>query len=653
MGLGSRDVAIACIGAFLSWTLLTHLLPSLRWIPYAFLAGVLATALGLLYVLLTTSRGVHYGRKRRRQYVPPAFLRPGQWQQEKEDLKARSSYQKTAIFPRSKKVSRSIDTLLDLIVRDFVTGWTMTESEELDLAIAGKYKDGRLHKAADLTFSDTKLMQQAHLRKTTARLLPYVLSESMQTSPAVTTLVREIVACAVLGPIMQMLTDPDMWNQLLEGYGRTLLQDRKTVRKLRAALDERAPASPANAKPAQFPRLRPGDNERQFERFIRAIRHCSTLSDARRFRSEITSQIRRASSVEVQDPVYQRRLEAGRRILDQKIAYLAAGGTSKPKLRLRPTTTASEVSAKLQQATLKEVMHNASGLSYFMESLDYTRDSSPKLSRTNSSGARVRVKEPELRRTVMSSTDLNASARPTLSPSTSRASLDLSRKSFDDSGVRPALFDDDIDDERLTRSVPTLGTESDGELDADVQEVNTHVVNDMQTALNKIMADEPDKDSLFASEPSIRSSTFNDSPRNSVDLLRPPMLHQKSKPSIASLGLVGAPSSTGVFTDDLFGDEEKFLEDEREDADINEKAPEDDIHEAAPGDLGLAEAIDALNAEIQRLTAQEAIVDSLTKKAELTNNAAELRILKKSKQSLQREIHRKKMQKQQQGRGWP
>ena len=71
------------------------------------------------------------------------------------------------------------------------------------------------------------------------------------------------------------------------------------------------------------------------------------------------------------------------------------------------------------------------------------------------------------------------------------------------------------------------------------------------------------------------------------------------------------------------------------------------MQEAAPGDLGLTEAIGALNQEIERLQAQKSIVDSLTTKAELTNNTAELRILRKSEQSLQREIKRKEMQKQQ------
>jgi sorting nexin-25 len=176
----------------------------------------------------------------------------------------------------------------------------------------------------------------------------------------------------------------------------------------------------------------------------------------------------------------------------------------------------------------------------------------------------------------------------------------------------------------------------------------------MQAALTDIMEDEPDKGSIF-SEQSLNSPMDNESMRGSIELPRPasPMLSslarkEKEKKSIASLGLVGEPSRLGVFTeDDLFGDEEKFLEDEVEDTDVTATADDDEIHEAAPGDLGLAEAIDALSADIERLVTQDSIVDSLTTKAELTNNAAELRILRKSKASLQREIQRKELQRQQ------
>jgi sorting nexin-25 len=847
MGLEKKDVITAGLGALVSWLLLTHWVPSFRWIPYAFVTGCLATLVGLAFLLLTSSKGSDYRYNHATTIRPPAFVTPALWKQEKAALKSRSRYDKTPIYPSSANVSLSIDGLLDFVLRDFITTWyknislrplfqnevdrairqvldnvrkrtqqldmvelgvarivpiltnhmrdfynaerivrgknlsrDMTESEELDLAIAAKFRDGKLHPAAALAFSDTKLLQQTHLRRLVSKIMPLVMPEYMKTSAAVSTLVQEIVACAVLTPVALMLSDPDFFNQLIENSGRTMLQDRKSVRKLRAALDEHAVPTPQNPKAGQFPRLRPNDNERQFERFIRATRNCATLSDARRFRSEISSQVRKATSGPEQDPVYLRRLESGRRILDQKIAHFTAGGTSRPKLTVKASASSVEHTSRLGQASLGEVLHNASGLSYFMEYMDRkgrmrlvqfwivvdgfrnpleadndepeqelqdtpwtpsdrmdleqiyeayltkpeltvpdhdrqavrdflragrsadirlyvsarravlraqtsvfeemkeqhfdsfrksdlfykwlaTEESSVmsatsgghrELSRSQSVGgerdrplhreARAAAvlspkspRAPELRRPAMSSSDLKSFIKPSVVASPIRQSID---------GGRPRpLFDDDVEDERMTRSVSAISS-MDLDVEGDIpQDDSAQVVDAMQAALNEIM-DEPDSGPILSSENLVAS---NDSPRNSLDGARPTLAQTRSKPSIASLGLVGAVSSKGVFEDDLFGEEEKFAEDEKEDSELADKSLEDDIHEAAPGDLGLTEAISTLNADIDRLTAQDAILDSLTKKAELTNNAAELRILRKSKQSLAREIHRKEMQKQQ------
>ncbi|KIH87247.1 hypothetical protein SPBR_04549 [Sporothrix brasiliensis 5110] len=270
---------------------------------------------------------------------------------------------------------------------------SVTESDELDLAIAAKYRETRaaagategrnetkdgLHPAAQLSYSEasTRLVQQDYLRKLVGdRLLPKLLPAPFLASRPVAALVREIVACAVLYPLLQLLADPDTYNQLMENYGRTMLQDRSTVRRLRAALDQHASSSGAVLKsggsggrsssplsaaaaalaggagasggraapPAAFPRLVPGDSERRFERFVRAIRKTNILSDARRFRSEVASQLKRDSQQQIQDlhagtgshnsnpemTVYLRRLEMSKRLLDQKVQYLAAGGDSK------------------------------------------------------------------------------------------------------------------------------------------------------------------------------------------------------------------------------------------------------------------------------------------------------------------------------------
>lgn len=68
---------------------------------------------------------------------------------------------------------------------------------------------------------------------------------------------------------------------------------------------------------------------------------------------------------------------------------------------------------------------------------------------------------------------------------------------------------------------------------------------------------------------------------------------------------------------------------------------------AAPGNLRLAEEISKLSEEIEKLFEQQAVLNPLIKKAELTNNVSELKILRKSKISLDREINAKELQKQQ------
>ncbi|KAI0602126.1 PXA domain-containing protein [Biscogniauxia sp. FL1348] len=668
----------------------------------------------------------------------------------------------------------------------------VTESEELDLAIAAKYRDGKLHPAASLAYSDTKLVQQDHLRHMIANILPKVLPSNLLNSRAVFSLVREIVACAVLSPVIQLLAEPDTWNQLMENYGRSMLQDRSTVRKLRAALDAHASPAPKSSKPVAFPRLAPGDGERKFEKFIRTIRKVNNLSDARRFRSEVASQLKKDSQREGQDLVYMRRLEMGKRLLDQRVHQLASGGDRRNMPMLSNHVPATRFS-RLEHASLVDILRDTSGLSYFMEYMDRQNlmslvqfwlvvdgfrnpleddtaedeHSSSSLSSWTESDRidlaqidQAYLSQPELkvpagtrqtirefldagkdatpiqyhkaRRAVLKAqsvvlesmqskylqafkkSDLfykalaseEASAKsisqpqpsqagpsthpplprtstsfmpkptsvarlnPRLNPTNAPVRRGLSatdlktmtgngsyspehRRSLDDNATSPLFDDDDLENDPMADSVQSLDQEP-------IRTVpDTQVVQAMEAALNDIMEDERPqtaedlRDSLFGNDDGV-SSLFsgqdNESVRDSLDLPRSSQAGKETeRPSLASLGLVSAASRIGVFMDDdLFGDEEKFLSDEQEDQGEDQQGnPEDEVHQAAPGDLGLAEAITALTSDIDRLMAQDAVIESLTKKAELTNNTAELRILRKSKASLQRELRRKELQRQQ------
>lgn len=570
-----------------------------------------------------------------------------------------------------------------------------------------------------------------------------------------------------------------------------MLQDRKTVRKLRAALDQHASPAPKLLKAHSFPRLSSTDDDRKFERFVRAIRQCSNLSEARRFRSEVASQLKRESMVEGQDQSYMRRLETGKHLLDQRVAKLSVvGGTSSSRPQ-RPDFRKTETASRMD-ASITDILHDSSGLSYFMEYMDRQRVmnlvqfwivvdgfrnpleddlladenfsesrplwteadrtdiaqiyeaylSQPELmlseesrdivrrflksgknatmsqyrqarssillaqsaileliqekhfpgfkksdlyykyltsdsssARLASKGAVKAVKFPsidsipesptrpppksrlasrlngygaELRRNASSNTDLKSSIKAFEAPQSQRRSLEL--------GSSTPLFDDDLDTEILSRSTHSIDNDS---LNGEQGDGNREqMVEAMEAALNQIMTGDPKDDEpnnpLFESADS--NSLFSkelDSSRSANDVQRSDNVvveKDRGRPNLASLGLVNTSSRIGVFTDnDLFGDEEKFIEDEHADPEgySDEKELDDEIHEAAPGDLGLAEAISALTNDIERLAAQESVVDTLTRKAELTNNLAELRILGKSKSSLNREIRRKELQRQQ------
>lgn len=678
---------------------------------------------------------------------------------------------------------------------------SVTESEELDLAIASKYKEGKLHPAASLSYSDLKLTQQDYLRQTISKVLPEILPDNVLSSRAVQTLIREIVACAVLSPILSLLSDPDTWNQLMENAGRSMLQDRSTVRKLRAALDEHAPSAPKSGKPVSFPRLAPGDSERRFERFVRTIRKVNNLSDARRFRSEVTSQLKKDSQQHSQDAVYLRRLDMCKRLLDQRVQLLAAGADRRGHAMTFPVAPHIDTpESKLENAPLVELLRDASGLSYFMEYMDRMRLmtlvqfwlvvdgfrnpleeeghddhdhlpltlppwtdsdrldlaqieqaylSKPELkvppaskrtvrefleagraatpeqyyrarkailraqhavleemqsrhfsnfkrsdlwykclaaeeaSKSNAHPRPARALSPELTsppltrattafagkpgplsrlapkvntklrsRRTESSSDLTTHASSSsgfdglIEPR--RSSLDA-RRSLDNTSPNPLFDDEDIGDDALADSVASL------DQNQGPQQPDKKVVAAMEEALSNILEDtrpptsEDLRESLFGDEDA-GSSLFSDheagSKRGSVDVGRSGK--EPEKPSLASLGLVSAASRIGVFVDDdLFGDEDRYLSDEHEEGDGPDKDDVGDIHEAAPGDLGLAEAITVLTNDIDKLEAQNAVIDSLLRKAELTNNTAELRILRKSKASLEREIRRKELQRQQ------
>lgn len=851
MSYRPRDVWLAAFVAFVAWGLAVQQAPVLRYLGYAFDLGVLTALVAIAAATVATSRP-STSRSSFVRTKTPAFVSPATWASDRARYARAQQYEAVQLYPESFVVSQSLDGVISLALRDFITSWytsiskspafsneldrnvrlalinikdrilkedvpgfiiskvvpivknhlkefdhaerlvrgrtlnrNLPESEELDLAIAAKYRDANLHPATSLSYSDTKGIQQEHIRKVLIRILPDVLPEQVINSRAVSVLIKEIVSCAVLSPLLQMLADPDTWNQIIEAYGRRTLQDRKTVKRMRAALDEHASPTPRKQLPFELPKLSPNDSERAFERFVRAIRKTRTLADARRFRSQLASQLAKESMVDGQDPVYLRRLEMGKRVLEQKIANLANADVSSINQMVQPDNRNGRIQ-RARELPLKEILHTASGLSYFMEFMDRRQRMSlvqfwivvdgfrnpleddfgddslsgpstwtdtnrldiaqitetyiakPELNVPAESQGAIRTflvagrdatsgqylaarrailaaqsavledleknhfpqfkksdlyfkflasdeasakgtgirKEPDsiavaaLSKTIQAPPMIRSSSQPAARAkdlrraalsSTDVKNLVTSSKLPDsqaskrpqDAGDRSPLFDDGYDTDPLAESTASLGFDS---VNGDAGS-QSDVIESMEAALTDIIASPTkeifgeERDSLFG--PMVSTAQPEQLPESPRSVLEKATFESgtedMARPSLATLGLVNTSSRIGVFTDnDLFPDEEKFAEDDYADPDPeSDDVPESEIHAAAPGDLGLTEAITALSKDIERLVSQESVVDTLTRKAELTNNVAELRILGKSKASLQREIRRKELQRQQ------
>lgn len=98
---------------------------------------------------------------------------------------------------------------------------------------------------------------------------------------------------------------------------------------------------------------------------------------------------------------------------------------------------------------------------------------------------------------------------------------------------------------------------------------------------------------------------------------------------------------------DIFGDEEDMIDEDDDRAEGSVDTEQGTFQLAGPGDLQLSYEIARLGDKIIKLEAHDAMLDTLIKKAELTGDAQELRLLQKSKSSMTRELRELRFQKTQ------
>lgn len=550
-----------------------------------------------------------------------------------------------------------------------------SHSIEGKLNAAISFGRSRIHDGVSLSIpgKNSREKEKEYLRRKIGAILPFLLSEQENSNSTVLLLVRELLACTVLANVFEVLSEGDFFNQMIVKLIGANLQHRDQVKRLRAVLREHT-ASNTHAKSVTIDKTLPSSQVSQW-----------------------LDQIDKADSSE--------EIEALNTIIKGKQDTLSDNAANSDVERQQLAVLSERITRKLQSSeisavTLESILSDRKQADVFREYLRKFKheadiDLWQAIDRMKAPLETVNGEQVSLLLEFSNEDDILR----IYSSFFSNASIPISDKirgqiesyvkcsdSNEDKAelyqqARKALFvlQDDIaqhmknhhftgfqrsnryGDLELNKNSSRVRREASlafggskfqkylSDVDLQSDQISPGVVQAVETAFENIMKSsrtDGDSKSLF---------TFNETPQDK---------NLDEKPNLFG-------DNSGLFSEN--GSQEEFspnpnrmsaLFDDGSDSNSDSESVTSDnmnlstelsdsklstleIILAAPGDLSLAEQIATLDKNIENLTEQDAILGSLIKKAELTNNVPELRVLRKSKLSLEREISSKELQKQQ------
>lgn len=520
------------------------------------------------------------------------------------------------------------------------------DSTERHRQVAARYNRGKLHPAvapnANPASPQAKQQWTKYLRKRVQRLIPLLVSRSTADCQPVVIIVRELLVNLVLGPTTTMLADPDFYNQLIVKVVGSTLQDRAQVQQLRAALDRQS-------------------HTLKHQRLLGKLRPAVVLDRPRLSQVLLDPTMRQ--------PFQQYMDTLGRGALVG--FWVAVQGMRNPLEEPLRGTLGRD---RFHTLTLGTLVVRMSGVEQEVRGV-YERYLKPDDVRRL---LQVPATTVEAVAMLVESDDVEeaqvASVRRMLVKSQTRAA-DLMALDFDEyasSGqlslgtalpVRQPAFTRIFDSES-----PVMGASEPTEealvhtLSTAAPPISDAVINAVEAVLSDIVTKQDRDDVLLLvnrerhedSGSDVFSSLPETSRANTPDPKRALHLMESLRKDLMGFGTQDDPALDPSNPLRLFDDpddaEDSLLIDELSQSvgpglDLEGSVPE--LLLAAPGNLHLREEIELLESDIERLGEQQAILEPLVLKAQLTNNTRELRVLAKAKVSLERELQAKELQRQQ------
>ncbi|KAH7096141.1 PXA domain-containing protein [Auriculariales sp. MPI-PUGE-AT-0066] len=588
----------------------------------------------------------------------------------------------------------------------------LTHSEELDILLATRY--GALHPAVDnLATAHTKQAEDAHMRKLVDRALPLLVPQADLQSRAVRVVVREIVACAVFGPIIEMLSDPDFWNRILDQTASAAIRQQKLISRVRDILV----AESAPSTGPQIERISARTDAVHFDAFLRSIRRVNSLLDARRLKNDISGEVRKTRALLTNNDkgdwingektehvvAYLDRLYTAKRAVEERIAVLSGNSSDGQQSVLADATVPGG-----SFPVLRTILVTPTPLSYFMEFMDRRNHSvlvqfwlsvenfkNPLEDADGESGAESGPEETTAAQTATLREDLQGFLQQYLAPgrmpvAISPRHVERIRTFADGKGsvgqtrARRAVIKTQAEVEKAMAAdyeeftVSDLGFRARADLDRTMlsrsQERMVQQMSGPKPSAVPRLAQRAPAQRIDVPAPKIGAASleFLIASPGADDRARPPLFAEdiespeaiqarrmeaisaalediiaEDEPSTSRTSAKRKRKPSVLFADDIPEPEKHPSDLADSTADLSSEANDAPVELAMPGNLQLQADIERLGVRVDELRNQDALFSAMIRKAELTGDAAELKLLRKSQSMLARELRARDFQKTQ------
>lgn len=283
------------------------------------------------------------------------------------------------------------------LAQNSLQGFSLSKDDAAfhDWFMATKYQQGELHPAVGNTSSlNTKESEHAHLRKLMNRFINAFTQDTACLGRVEAALVREVLACSLLYPVIDLITNPDWIHLQIASKAEKRSHELEQMDRVRESLNASAPEPSLLRKPAlhDYPASSPRQRRRtaswrvrasrmypykpkkgsKYEHFLVRIESTQSLLDLRRIRHELLNEIQRMNKEMSKDPsnvrlgIYVGKLKSALDIAEKRTAELGCNTDLHKPIHDHDL----ERSQELARMTLDEVLRNSASLSCLLEFMD-------------------------------------------------------------------------------------------------------------------------------------------------------------------------------------------------------------------------------------------------------------------------------------------